>query len=159
MQKILWALTLGAVLSLAWPVAAGAQTADPIVGTWELNLAKSKFAPGEAPKSQTRTYVVSGSDIKATSKGIGSDGKLTAAQWTINDDGKDRPETGNPDADSVSFKRIDPYTVEFTERKAGKVATAGTRAVSRDGKVLTITSKGTGSKGQPVSSVMVFDKR
>jgi hypothetical protein len=51
------------------------------------------------------------------------------------------------------------YTVEFTERRAGKVAAAGTRAISRDGKVMTITSKGTDAKGQAVSTVLVFEKR
>ena len=159
MRAILCALSLGAVLVVPLPDEIVAQAGDPIIGTWELNLTKSRFAPGPAPKSETRTYTASGSDIKATSKGIGPDGKPTTAQWTINDDGKDRAEVGNPDADAISFKRIDAYTVEFTERRAGKVAMTGTRAISRDGKVMTITSKGTDAKGQAVSSVMVFEKR
>src|SRR5439155_25044445 len=44
------------------------QAADPLVGTWQLNLAKSKFSPGPAPRSETRTYVAAGPEIKATSK-------------------------------------------------------------------------------------------
>jgi hypothetical protein len=27
---------------------------DPILGTWKLNLSKSKYIPGPAPRSQTR---------------------------------------------------------------------------------------------------------
>jgi hypothetical protein len=35
----------------------------------------------------------------------------------------------------------------------------GTRAISRDGKVMTITTKGTNAKGQTVNDVEVFEKR
>src|SRR2546426_10145346 len=39
-----------------------AQGTDPVVGTWELNVVKSKYSPGPAPKSEMRTYVVAGQD-------------------------------------------------------------------------------------------------
>jgi hypothetical protein len=160
MQKVLCALGLGIVLAILFTVVqVSGQATDPVIGTWELNLAKSKFSPGPAPKSETRTYMAAGPEIKASSKGIGADGKPTVGQWTVVYDGKDRPQTGNPDADSVSLKRIDAFTTEFTERRAGKIVTTGTRIVSRDGKVLTITSKGTDAKGQPVNNVLVFEKR
>jgi hypothetical protein len=135
------------------------QAADPVIGTWELNLAKSKFSPGTSPKSETRTYVAAGTEIKASSKGVDADGKPTASQWTVVYDGKERPETGNPDADSLSVKRIDAFTTEFTESKAGKVVMTGTRAISRDGKVMTLTTKGTNAKGQAINEVVVYDKR
>src|SRR5439155_10622788 len=124
------------------------QATDPIVGTWVLNIAKSRYAPGPAPKSETRTYVVAGPDIKATSKGTDSDGKPTTAEWTVNYDGRDRPQTGNPDADTLSLKRIDAHTTEFMQKKAGKVVITGTRTISKDGKTMTITTKGTNAKGQ-----------
>lgn len=160
MYKHLCIVTLTAVLAVVLQATcAFAQATDPLIGTWELNLAKSKFRPGPAPKSETRTYVAAGPDIKASSKGVDADGKPTARQWTVNYDGKDRPETGNPDADSLSLKRIDAFTTEFIEKKAGKVVTTGTRVISRDGKVMTITSKGTNAKGKTFSHEMVFDKR
>src|SRR5262245_55083743 len=105
------------------------QGADPIVGTWELNVAKSKFTPGPAPKSETRTYVVSGQEIRATAKGVGADGKPTTGQWTVNYDGKDRPATGNANSDALSLKRIDQYTTEFTQKLAGKVVATGRREI------------------------------
>jgi hypothetical protein len=135
------------------------KTADPLVGTWELSIAKSKYNPGPAPKSETRTYVVAGQNIKATSKGVDADGKPTSGQWTVNYDGKDRPATGSPDADALSLKRIDAFTAEFTRKKAGKVVATGTRVISKDGKVMTITTKGTNAKGQAFNDVEVFDKR
>ena len=160
MRKILCGLGLAAIVAVTLPtVELVGQATDPIIGTWELNLTKSKFTPGPGPKSETRTYVAAGPDIKATSKGIGADGKPTATQWTVNYDGKDRPEIGNPDADALSLKRIDAYTTEFSEKRASKVVLTGARVISRDGKVMTITSKGTDAKGQAVNDVMVFEKR
>ena len=148
------ALALVALSAASFP-----QGNDLIVGTWELNVAKSKFSPGPGPKSETRTYVVAGADIKATSNGIDRDGKSTTAEWTVNYDGKDRPQTGNPDADTLSLKRIDANTTKFTQKKSGKVVITGTRTISKDGKTMTITTKGTNAKGQTINNVEVFEKR
>jgi hypothetical protein len=136
-----------------------AQSNDPVVGTWVLNVAKSKFNPGPAPKSESRTYAVAGNEIKATSTGVDGDGKATSATWTVVYDGKERALTGVDDADMLSLKRVDANTSEFTEKKAGKVVLTGTRVVSKDGKTLTITTKGTNAKGQKVDNVTVYDRK
>ena len=159
MRTSLRTITFGIVLAALGVAHLSAQAADPLVGTWELSIAKSKFNPGPAPKSETRTYVVSGPEIKATSKGVDADGKPTSGQWTVNYDGKDRPATGTADADALSLKRIDAFTAEFTQKKAGKVVSTGTRVISKDGKVMTITTKGTNAKGQTLNDVVIFDKR
>jgi hypothetical protein len=158
MRTFLRTIIFGTALA-ALGVHVAAQTADPLIGTWELNIAKSKYNSGPAPKSETRTYVVVGQDIKATSEGVDADGKPTSGQWTVNYDGKDRPATGRPDLDALSVKRIDAFTAEFTQKKAGKVIATGTRVISKDGKVMTITTKGTNAKGQAFNDVEVFDKR
>ena len=155
---LLRATALGVVFGL-FGIQSAAQSTDPIVGTWELNVAKSKYSPGPAPKSESRTYMIAGQDIKATSKGVDGTGKPTAGEWTVNYDGKDRPQTGNPDADALSLKRIDASTTEFTQKRAGKVVMTGTRIISRDGKVMTITTKGTNAKGQTINDMEVFEKR
>ena len=159
MRTLLLTITFGAVLAALGIAHLTAQAADPLVGTWELSIAKSTYNPGPAPKSETRTYVVAGQEIKATSKGVDADGTPTSGQWTVNYDGQDRPETGSPVADSLSLKRIDAFTAEFTQKKAGKVVATGTRVISKDGKVMTITTKGTNEKGQAFNDVQVFDKR
>lgn len=160
MQTIVRTLAIATALAVIAPARhLAAQAADPLIGTWTLNIAKSKYSPGPAPKSETRTYVMAGQDIKATSKGVDADGKTTSQEWTINYDGKDRPMTGNPDADSLSLKRLDAFNYEFTQKKAGKVMLTGTRVISKDGKVMTITTKGTNAKGQAVNDVVVFEKR
>jgi hypothetical protein len=159
MQTFLRGVALGIGVVLLSGVQLPAQETDPLVGTWELNLAKSKFGPGRAPKNETRTYVVSGQDVKATTKGVDSAGKPTAAEFIVNYDGKDRPVTGNPDAEMLSLKRVDRFTTEFTQKRAGKVVITGTRIISRDGKVMTITTKGTDATGKTINDVAVFDKR
>ena len=136
-----------------------AQETDPIVGTWELNVAKSTFSPGPAPKSEMRTYVVAGQDIKASSKGVDGAGKAIAAEWTVNYDGTDRPLTGNQESDALSLKRINALTAEFTQKKAGHVVLTGTRTISGDGKVMIITTKGTNARGETVNNMEVFEKR
>ena len=160
MQQRLWCGALAALCALWFgTIAAMAQGSDPVVGNWELNVAKSKYTPGPAVKSESRTYVVSGQEIKASSKGVGADGKPTAAQWAINYDGKDRPLTGSPDADVLSLKRIDANHAEFTQKKGGKLVATGTRVISPDGKMMTITTKGTDASGRAFTNIEVFDKR
>ena len=148
-----------AVLVLTPPGVRLAAQSDPLIGTWVLNVAKSTYNPGPAPKSETRTYVMAGQDIKASSKVVDADGKPISSEWTVNYDGKDHPMTGVADADSLSIKRVDAFNYEFTQKKAGKVVSTGTRVISKDGKLLTITTKGTNAKGQAFVDVTVYEKR
>jgi hypothetical protein len=159
MHTFLRAAVLGMVLLALSGVESVGQGPDPVVGSWELNVVKSKYSPGPAPKSEMRTYVVAGQDIKATAKGMDGAGKPIAVEWTVNYDGKDRPLTGSQDADGLSLKRIDAFNTEFTQKRAGKVVITGTRIISRDGKVMTITTKGTNARGQAINDVEVFEKR
>ena len=134
------------------------QASDPLAGTWELNVAKSKYNPGPPPKSQTRTYETSGQTVKFTGKGVDSQGNPSLIQWTASYDGKDYPITGDPGADAISFKRIDASRIDFTQKQAGKVVGTGTRSTT-DGKVMTVTYSGTSAKGQAFNNVVVFEKR
>jgi hypothetical protein len=159
MHRLLRATALVMVVIGVSVVELAAQGADPIIGTWELNVAKSKYTPGPAPKSETRTYVVAGQDIKVSSKGVDGAGKPTAQSWNLNYDGKDRPQTGSPDADTLSVKRVNAHSVAFTQKRDGRVVITGTRTISPDGKVMTITSKGTNRGGQTIDNVEVYEKR
>jgi hypothetical protein len=153
--------TLGLILAAAAIaiVSLPAQAGAPVVGTWELNLTKSKFTNIPAPKSETRTYEVTGQHVQMTGKGINAEGKPTLIAFTANMDGKDYPYTGNPVADTISITPVDAFTANWTTKKAGKVTLTGTRVISKDGKVMTISGKGTNAKGQPLEVIMVFDKR
>ena len=68
MRTLLTTVAFGTVLAASGIGHLAAQAADALVGRWELNIAKSTYDPGPAPKSETRTYAVVGEDITATSK-------------------------------------------------------------------------------------------
>ncbi|MBZ5499159.1 MAG: hypothetical protein LAP85_22400 [Acidobacteriia bacterium] len=97
-------------------------------------MAKSKFASGLTPRSQTRTIEVFGDRITYTSKGLDAAGKPTLSQFSANLDGKGYPLTGGADSDTISLKRIDRFTQESIQKKAGKVVWRNRRVVSADGK-------------------------
>ena len=43
---------------------------DPAVGTWKLNVAKSRYSPGPAPKSNVITIAAAGDTLKISSQGV-----------------------------------------------------------------------------------------
>ena len=157
-NRLLKSLKLPAVI-LFMGLALTAQAADPIVGTWKLNVAKSTYSPGPAPKSITAKIEAAGEGEKLTADGVRGDDKPIRLEYTAQYDGKDNPVTGSPTADTVSLKRLDANTTERTEKKGGKVTQTVTRKVSSDGKTMTVTYKGTDAKGQPINNVGVFEKQ
>lgn len=156
MQTIVKALLAGAILAMGTGTAFAA---DPVIGTWKLNLAKSTFTPGPAPKSQTRTYAESPQGIMLTIKTTAADGKDSTATLTFKEDGKSYPVTGNPDFDHVSVTRVDASTVHSTQLKAGEPVGTGVRTVSKDGKTLTFAQKGTHAAGGKYDDVSVYDRQ
>ena len=131
---------------------------DANMGTWKLNEAKSKFAPG-ATKNSTVVYEAAGDNMKVTVDGTDKDGKATHNEWTGKFDGKDCPVTGDPNTDTRSYKKIDGRTLELTGKKDGKVVTTGRIAVSADGKTRTVNTSTTDSTGKKAKSTAVYDKQ
>jgi hypothetical protein len=134
-----------------------ALAADPLAGTWELNVAKSK-STAALPASQTRTYEVTGQQEKLVAKGVDAQGKPTLAEFTATRDGKDYPYKSTQ-ADMLALTVVDAATVKFTLKKEGKVVGTGTRTVSKDGKSFSLSGKVNDAAGKPVESMLVFDKR
>ena len=157
-NRLLKSLRLPAAI-LFMGFALSAQAADPLVGTWKLNVAKSTYSPGPAPKSITAKIEAAGAGEKLTADGVRGDDTPIRVEYTAQYDGKDNPITGSPTADTVSLKRLDANTTERTEKKGGKVTQTVTRKVSSDGKTMTVTYKGTDAKGQPINNVGVFEKQ
>jgi len=148
------------ILTLALCFVAGALcfASDANMGTWKLNEAKSKFAPG-ATKNHTVVYEAAGDNVKVTVDGTDSDGKPAHNEWTGKFDGKDYPVTGDPTSDARSYKKVDDRTLELTTKKDGKVTATGRIVVSADGKSRTVSTSGTDSKGNKVQNTGVYDKQ
>lgn len=141
-------------------IAAKAQPADPFVGTWRLDLSKSKYSPGPAPKSTTTTYEVAGKGLKVSVKTEPASGPGQQWSYTSNLDGTDAPITGNnPNADMAAVKRIDANTLEVVYKKAGKVTTTQRNVIASGGKTRTVTTTGTDAQGQKVNNVAVYVKQ
>ena len=160
MREFLRAAAVATVLStLCATVTWAAAPRDPVVGTWNLNVSKSKFSPGPAPKSQTRTYTQNADGTTLTVTGVTADGSPISIHSTFKYDGKDYPYTGTPNWDSLSLKRVNGTTVKSVLKKGGKNVGTSTRTLSAHGKVLTVSTKLTDTKGMPINDLSVYDKQ
>jgi hypothetical protein len=128
-------------------------------GTWVLNAAKSKFEPGPAPKSQTRTIKSNGDMQTQTIESVSADGKSSTSSSTYRLDGKDYPIVGSVEFDSVAAKQVDELTVSGTLKRDAKAVATTTRTLSKDKKTMTVTTKGTNRAGHAMHNVQVFDRQ
>jgi hypothetical protein len=96
------ALLVSAVaLATALPQIGFAQS-DPLIGTWKLNLAKSTYSPGPAPKSQTTNVQAEGQIHRLTITGIDAAGNPISVVFTRTFDGIPHPSTAT-DFDAVTI--------------------------------------------------------
>lgn len=153
MKKVL-SLILLAALFLASPAFA----ADPIVGTWKLNVAKSKFSAGAALTAGTRVYTEADGLYTLDQKLTGAEAKEMSnrAQYR---DGKEVKQAATTGADTTSAKKIDANTWDFDLKKNGKVVGHVHRVVSADGKTLTVHNTGMQLSGARGDETLVFDKQ
>jgi hypothetical protein len=133
--------------------------AENWLGTWKLDLAKSKYSPGPAPKSLTLKFEATPAGIKFTGDGVDADGKPNHSMYVSKFDGKDVPYEGNPDADTAAPMKIDDNSYSNTWKKGGKPTIMAKVVVSADGKTMTITQTGTNAKGQAVNNTIVYHKQ
>ncbi len=150
--------TIGLTLAISFLAGAACLAADPEMGTWKLNEAKSKITPG----TLRNTHVVYSSmlgQVKVKSDGIDANGKPVHVEWSGKFDGKDYPVTGDPNSDARSYTKVNERTLTTTNKKNGKVTVTGQIVVSADGKSRTVTLTGTTPKGKKFKNVAVYDKQ
>ena len=131
------------------------------IGTWELNLEKSTFSPGPAPRRQTLTFEQKGAQWMALIQGTDASGNpinVDANNLMITFDGRDHS-TPTTDYETTAWKAVDDYKYLVTRKKAGKVVMTSTNVLSTDGKTMTITTIGQNAVGQPIHNVRVYDKK
>jgi hypothetical protein len=140
---------------------ASGQAADPMVGTWKLNLSKSKFEPGPGPRSTTIQVEEDGDMLRVRVAMIESDGKPTQFGYSVKKDGKEYPVTVNgvPSAGTTIWRRVDQRTTDMIAKQGGKELSRKRVIVSPDGRTQTSTSSGTDSKGQKYNVMAIFEKQ
>ena len=136
----------------------GFSQSNPLVGSWKLNVEKSKYSPGPAPKSATLKYQTEGQNLKRTNEGTDAAGKPANNAWVNIFDGRPHPSPG-PGYDASAYTQTDPGVFHFTRLKAGKIVQSGFGVLSRDGKTFTVTTIGTGPNGELINNVAVYDKQ
>ena len=150
-------LGVATICAIALGAAIGAQT-DPLAGTWKLDVAKSTYKPGPAPKSATVVIEAAGKTIKVAVDAVTADGPM---KWEYSSagDGKDVPVTGNPMYDAAAVTRASPSESTIVYKKAGKTVATVKASVAKDGKTMTTTTDGTDAKGQKVHNVAHYTKQ
>jgi hypothetical protein len=134
-----------ALVSFALVLATVTIAGDPFFGTWKLNLAKSKFPPGQQLKSATTKREARDKGFKSTWDVVDAEGKASHIVYDVKFDGKD-------------YTRIDANTYGYVEKKDGKEVRRGRIVVSKDGKTTTETLKMKDAKGQEFTIILVSDK-
>lgn len=149
------AVALAVVVAVATPA-----FAQNLAGVWKANMAKSKYSPGPAPKSVTiTTTAVAGGSFKSVNETVPATGAVTRTEVTYKLDGQDNKMTGNPNADTQSYARVDDRHWTVTSKKAGKVTLTSKVALAVDGKTRTTTQTGTDAQGRPVNNTIVYEKQ
>ena len=161
MQRSRRTVMVNALALLVASAYVGAQSADPRIGTWKVNVAKSKF-PGEAPRSSVRKFEdLGGGWIFVTNDVVNAQGVEGGNRIVHRCDGKDYPVAAKAQTAyvTVSCNRTGASTFALVFKADGKVTANFTDTVSSDGRSYTFTAKGTNPQGQPFDIVQIFDKQ
>ena len=146
---------------IAIALATAAFGADNSLGTWKLNMEKSKYTGAPMPvKSLTITREASDGGVKVTVTGERADGTAASGSYTAKYDGKEVNVTGNSPYDMIALKQVNANTVTDERHKTGgSYKATGRSVISNAGKTMTTTAKGTNADGKAFTSTFVFDKQ
>jgi len=133
--------------------------ADPMMGTWKLNAAKTKYTGAPAPKEMTATYTPMGEGWTYEAKGVAADGKPLGLSFMYMKDNEDIKMTGYPYADTLVLKKGKSTVSTGTFKREGKPVGTVKRTLSKDGKVMTIEARLTLADGKTISYISVYDKQ
>ena len=144
-------------LTLAFTSTAFAASNSAFIGTWKMNVAKSKSS---AALPQSFTYVVeaAGAGIKTTFDSVSAQGVKEHGFYTVLFDGKPYPNIGSPRFSSEALTRVNSNS--FTAIAKGKTLTRNaTTVISADGKTRTTKSIDTNIDGTTSTMTRVYDKQ
>jgi hypothetical protein len=151
-----------ALIVLAITSAAAAFGADNSLGTWKVNVEKTKYTPAPWPvKTVTAVREAVPGGVKVTNTGERIDGTVINSIYTAMYDGSPSTVSGQgAPYDTVSLKQINANTFAYDAKKAaGKYHAHGRLTISPDGKTLILTAKGTDPNGMPMTLRSVYDKQ
>ncbi len=133
------------------------QSNDPFLGKWVLDPDASQFTPAPGPTNRTMSFEMKSGSLHHVTDTFNANGGLAAIDYSAKFDGADYPIDGTA-IDTVSLKRTDPHTIERTGKVRGMPAETCIMKVSPDGKVLTMTVKGS-YRGTNYASTQVYKRQ
>ena len=153
-----------AVMCFAWgfllALSAAAYAQDPSVGSWRVDVAKSKYSPANlAPKSVAVKSSAAGKGLTVVVDVVDNTGKPLHYEYTAAYDSRDVPVKGDPGRDTTAMKKIDDLTFEQTNKKDGKVTTVSRWVYAKDGKSRTQTTTGVNPQGEKISNTVLWLKQ
>lgn len=146
----------------ALALCANAWAEEPFAGTWKLNLAKSKFPAGTAPKEETFVIrEIAGGQVEQTTNGTATDGKPIALKRTVNQAGGVwKYQLGGPPAGTMGV------VLKISSREAYNTVYVNEKMVSQehdtlsgDGKELHAVVKGVDPQGKAFEITVVADRQ
>ncbi|PYJ12206.1 MAG: hypothetical protein DMF06_00345 [Verrucomicrobia bacterium] len=139
------------------PKKEASKMANPHMGKWKLNEAKSTLTAGMG-KNLMVAYAEMKNGMKVTVDGVDKDGKKTHGVWMGSADGKAYPMKGNLPWDMAAYKVVNDHTYEITTMKAGKLVSKGKSMISADGKTRTLDLQGTAADGKKFKNKAIYDR-
>ncbi len=135
--------------------------ADVYTGTWNLNVAKSKFTPGMEVKALSAVVTEKGADLAVSGTGTDGAGKATSVQYMFPMKGGALSYTEGAPASgaTVVAKRVNASTIDSTATLNGKEVGSTHATVSGDGKMLTRVVKGTDASGKAFTNTEVYERQ
>ena len=155
MRKALLLLAVLGSTSSLW-------AADPIIGTWKLNLEKSKLLPNDPlnTKEMIETYrELSGNQIELTWKNITKDGSSSVTVMTYPIQGGAAKILEGDNSSSLIQTKIAQNEWIVTYLRDGKQVFSRHKKISKDGKILRQTLRGIDDEGKPYEVLLVCDKQ
>ncbi len=150
--------TLGIAVALSFTAAITGFSADPRVGTWNLDESESTFAPGMGKNTRVVFSRKRGGlwEVDTTIDRVNKRGKRTQTHtiWIGKHDGKPYPVKGSKSYDEIA------YTEDgFTALKKGKVVMTGTISHAQKDKSRVVIASGTNASGKKIESKAKYDRQ
>lgn len=138
-----------------------AQTENPFIGTWDIDLDESDFGSGPVPKNISRSYTDLGEGSYAYQVAtINQDDTVGLTSAIYSYSGEQYPIASFdelPDAALISYRKINETTVEYTVHLGDELNQIGAKFISPNYQRLTVSIQFPNSDQE--NQILIFNRR
>ncbi len=137
-----------------------AESENPFIGTWDLNITESDFGSVAVPADMSRVYADLGDgNYMYLVVTINEDGSFggTSATYSYSGDQYPIASIAQLETPRISYRKINDTTVEYTVRLGGEVQQIGAKFISPNYQQLTIAIQFPNSDQE--DQILVFNRR